>query len=89
MRQGGPRVDVAVLWQTGYTKTGIGASWFTASGVPTGWTHRFVSGPLLDLPTARVRDGRPAGPAYKALFVEGDRFYAGSLSTATGPARWT
>ncbi|KAB8196015.1 alpha-L-rhamnosidase [Nonomuraea phyllanthi] len=79
MREGAPRADVAVLRQTGYTKTGLGASWFTASGVPTGWTHQFVSPPLLDLPAARVSSGRlaPSGPAYKALFVEGDKFYAG------------
>ncbi|GAA1664534.1 glycosyl hydrolase [Nonomuraea maheshkhaliensis] len=87
MRQGVPRVDVAVLRQTGYTKTGIGASWFTASGVPTGWTHQFVSGPLLGLPTARVRDGRLGGPAYKALLVEGDRFYAGECTMTLATAR--
>ncbi|MEO3884400.1 glycosyl hydrolase [Nonomuraea sp. B5E05] len=79
LREGVPRADVAVLRQTGYTKTGIGASWFTRDGIPTGWTHQFVSGPLLDLPAARVSGGRlaPSGPAYKALFVEGDKFYAG------------
>ncbi|WP_237104674.1 glycosyl hydrolase [Nonomuraea sp. MG754425] len=87
MRQGVPRADVAVLRQTGYTKTGLGASWFTASGVPTGWTHQFVSGPLLDLPTARVSDGRLGRPAYKALFVEGDKFYAGKCTMPTGVAR--
>ncbi|SEF84321.1 alpha-L-rhamnosidase [Nonomuraea solani] len=75
-QQGTPRADVAVLRQTGYTKTGIGASWFTATGIPTGWTHQFVSAPLLDLPSARVTKGRLGRPAYKALFVEGDRFYA-------------
>lgn len=74
MRQGVPRVDVAVFRQTGYTKTGIGATWFTGTGVPSGWTHQFVSGPLLGLPGARVTDGRLGRPAYKALFVEGDRF---------------
>ncbi|MBF8184642.1 alpha-L-rhamnosidase [Nonomuraea sp. K274] len=86
VRQGRPRVDVAVLRQTGYTKTGIGASWFTASGVPTGWTHQFVSGPLLDLPSATVADGRLAGPAYKALFVEGDRFYSSECTMTVAVA---
>ncbi|MGN9841084.1 glycosyl hydrolase [Nonomuraea sp. H19] len=82
MREGAPRADVAVLRQTGYTKTGLGAGWFTGSGVPLGWTHQFVSGPLLDLPAARVARGRlaPDGPAYKALFVEGDKFYAGECT---------
>ncbi|MEQ4719499.1 glycosyl hydrolase [Nonomuraea sp. B19D2] len=89
MREGVPCADVAVLRQTGYTKTGIGAGWFTASGVPIGWTHQFVSGPLLDLPAARVAHGRlaPDGPAYKALFVEGDRFNAGECTMTVGVAR--
>ncbi|MGW3345678.1 glycosyl hydrolase [Nonomuraea rubra] len=87
MRHGEPRADVAVLRQTGYTKTGIGASWFTASGIPTGWTHQFVSGPLLDLPAARVSDGRLGRPAYKVLFVEGDKFYSGECTMTVGVAR--
>ncbi|TMR97447.1 glycosyl hydrolase [Nonomuraea basaltis] len=89
LREGTPRADVAVLRQTGYTKTGLGAGWFTASGVPTGWTHQFISGPLLDLPAARVVRGRlaPSGPAYKALFVEGDKFYAGECTMTLEVAR--
>ncbi|MET7336513.1 glycosyl hydrolase [Nonomuraea sp. NPDC005650] len=89
LREGAPRADVAVLRQTGYTKTGIGAAWFTASGVPTGWTHQFVSAPLLDLPAARVSGRRlaPSGPAYKALFVEGDRFYASECTMTVAVAR--
>ncbi|MEV4115719.1 glycosyl hydrolase [Nonomuraea sp. NPDC049695] len=89
MREGAPRADVAVLRQTGYTKTGIGAGWFTANGVPIGWTHQFVSGPLLDLPAARVARGRlaPDGPAYKALFVEGDRFNANECTMTVRVAR--
>ncbi|MFC5828196.1 glycosyl hydrolase [Nonomuraea insulae] len=86
MRQGAPRADVAVLRQTGYTKTGIGAAWFTASGIPSGWTHQFVSGPLLDLPGARVRGGRLGSPAYKAVFVEGDRFYASECTMTLATA---
>ncbi|WP_327584051.1 glycosyl hydrolase [Nonomuraea sp. NBC_00507] len=89
MRAGAPRADVAVLRQTGYTKTGIGASWFTSSGVPAGWTHQFISEPLLDLPAARVARGRlaPDGPAYKALFVEGDKFYAAECTMTLRVAR--
>ncbi len=58
--------------RAGYTATGIGASWLTATGIPLGWTHQFLSRPLLDLPAATVRHGRlaPEGPAYKALLVE-------------------
>ncbi|TDD87807.1 alpha-L-rhamnosidase [Actinomadura darangshiensis] len=76
MQAGESRIDVAVFRQKGYSKTGIGAAWFTKSGVPVGWTHQFVSAPVLDLPSATVSDGRlaPDGPAYKVLFVEGDRF---------------
>ncbi|WP_433440594.1 glycosyl hydrolase [Nonomuraea sp. CA-141351] len=89
LREGLPRADVAVLRQTGYTKTGIGAAWFTASGIPTGWTHQFISPPLLELPAARVTGGRlaPSGPAYKALFVEGDRFYASECTMTVAVAR--
>ncbi|QIY75684.1 glycosyl hydrolase [Streptomyces sp. RLB1-33] len=89
LQTGRPRVDVAVFRQTGYTATGIGASWFTATGIPLGWTHQFLSGPLLDLPAATVRHGRlaPEGPAYKALFVEGDFFYGSTVTLALSDAR--
>ncbi|MEU4659871.1 glycosyl hydrolase [Streptomyces sp. NPDC023723] len=89
LQSGVTRADVAVFRQTGYTATGIGASWFTATGVPLGWTHQFLSGPLLDLPAATVKDGRlaPDGPAYKALFVEGDFFYSSTPTLALADAR--
>jgi glycosyl hydrolase family 106( putative alpha-L-rhamnosidase) len=89
LQTGRPRADVAVFRQTGYTATGIGASWFTATGTTLGWTHQFLSGPLLDLPAATVRRGRlaPDGPAYKALFVEGDFFYGSTVALALRDAR--
>jgi hypothetical protein len=89
LQAGVARADVAVFRQTGYTATGIGASWFTSTGVPLGWSHQFLSGPLLDLPAATVRDGRlaPEGPAYKALFVEGDFFYSSTPTLALADAR--
>ncbi|MGI3223890.1 glycosyl hydrolase [Streptomyces sp. GTA36] len=89
LQTGRPRADVAVFRQTGYTATGIGASWFTATGITMGWTHQFLSGPLLDLPAATVRRGRlaPEGPAYKALFVEGDFFYGSTVTLALRDAR--
>ncbi|MET7597129.1 glycosyl hydrolase [Streptomyces sp. NPDC005481] len=89
LQTGRARADVAVFRQTGYSATGIGASWFTASGITSGWTHQFLSGPLLDLPSATVRRGRlaPDGPAYKALFVEGDFFYGSSITLALSDAR--
>ncbi|MGW5664136.1 hypothetical protein ACWEWG_29350 [Streptomyces sp. NPDC003758] len=59
------------------------------TGVPLGWTHQFLSGPLLDLPGATVSGGRlaPDGPAYKALFIEGDFFYASTPTLALSDAR--
>jgi hypothetical protein len=74
LRQGRPSVDVAYFWQSGYVGTGLGAQWFTAAGVPLGWTHQMLSPALLDLPLARVAGGRlnPQGPAYKVLVVDGD-----------------
>ncbi|MGW7696178.1 glycosyl hydrolase [Streptomyces asiaticus] len=89
LQTGTARADIAVFRQTGYTATGIGASWLTATGVPLGWTHQFLSGPLLDLPRATVSGGRlaPRGPAYKALFVEGDFFYGSTPTLALPDAR--
>ncbi|GAA4823684.1 glycosyl hydrolase [Streptomyces ziwulingensis] len=89
LQSGTARADVAIFRQTGYTATGIGASWFTATGVPLGWSHQFVSGPLLDLRNATVRGGRlaPDGPAYKALFVEGDFFYSATPTLAAADAK--
>lgn len=89
LQSGTVRADVAVFRQTGYAATGIGASWFTATGVPLGWSHQFLSGPLLDLPNATVSGGRlaPHGPAYKALFVEGDFFYSSTPTLAVADAR--
>ncbi|MER5428578.1 glycosyl hydrolase [Streptomyces sp. NPDC002588] len=89
LQSGTARADVAVFRQTGYAATGIGASWFTATGVPLGWTHQFLSGPLLALPGATVSGGRlaPNGPAYKALFVEGDFFYGSTPTLAPADAR--
>ncbi len=76
------RADIAVFRQTGYSKTGIGVGWLTSTGVPLGWTHQLISEPLLDLPSARVRGGRlaPDGPAYKAIVIEGDRFYGNAAT---------
>ena len=89
LQAGTVRADVAVFRQTGYAATGIGASWFTSTGVPLGWTHQFLSGPLLELPSATVSRGRlaPDGPAYKALFVEGDFFYGSTPTLAVTDAR--
>ncbi|TDT97302.1 glycosyl hydrolase family 2 [Streptomyces sp. 846.5] len=82
LQSGGPRADVAIFRQTGYSATGIGASWFTATGITLGWTHQFLSTTLLNLPNATVRNGRlaPDGVAYKVMFIEGDHFN-GSLCT--------
>ena len=82
LQSGEPKADVAIFRQTGYSATGIGASWFTANGITLGWTHQFLSTTLLDLPNATVRKGRlaPDGVAYKVMFIEGDHFN-GSLCT--------
>lgn len=89
MQAGKSRIDVAVFRQKGYTKTGIGAGWFTKDGVPLGWTHQLISAPLLDLPSATVSGGRlaPDGPAYKVLFVEGDRYSGKECTLPLGTAR--
>jgi hypothetical protein len=89
LQSGTARADIAVFRQTGYTATGIGVSWLTSTGIPLGWTHQFLSGPLLDLPAAEVSGKRlaPDGPAYKALFLEGDFFYGSNPTLAVADAR--
>ncbi|MFK0172134.1 glycosyl hydrolase [Streptomyces sp. NPDC090306] len=89
LQSGVARADIAVFRQTGYTATGIGASWLTSTGIPLGWTHQFLSGPTLDLPNAHVSGKRlaPDGPAYKALFLEGDFFYGSNPTLAVADAR--
>ncbi|WP_116113990.1 glycosyl hydrolase [Amycolatopsis ruanii] len=76
LRAGVQKTDLAFFRQKGWTSTGIGAPWATNDGIPVGWTHGFLSEPMLDLPSAVVRDGRlaPDGPAYKALILDGDIF---------------
>lgn len=49
LQSGTARADVAVFRQTGYTATGIGASWFTSTGVP-----------LADAPVPQRSTPRPA-----------------------------
>ncbi|WP_419999034.1 glycosyl hydrolase [Streptomyces boninensis] len=88
LQTGVNKVDIGVLRQRGYGSTGLGAPWFTAEGVPVGWTHTFLSPRLLDLPSAVVRDGRlaPGGPALKALVVDGDIFIGRERTLQPGVA---
>ncbi|WP_284741426.1 glycosyl hydrolase [Amycolatopsis sp. RTGN1] len=87
LRTGKPQVDIAFYRQKGWTSTGIGAPWATNDGIPAGWTHGFLSGAVLELPSAVVRHGRlaPDGPAYKAMILGGDQFH-GSEHTLSVPA---
>jgi hypothetical protein len=88
LQTGRPRIDVAVFRQTGYVDTGIGTSWFTATGITLGWNHSFISEPLLSLPSARVTDGKLAanGAGYQAVFVEGDRFSSMDITLSVAAA---
>ncbi|HEX2313881.1 MAG TPA: glycosyl hydrolase [Thermomonospora sp.] len=89
------RIDVAVYRQKGRSKTGLGAGWFTSDGVPLGWSHQFVSDPVLELPAAKVSGGRlaPDGPAYKVLVIEHDVLGGNERTlppaTAERLLRWT
>ncbi len=88
LQSGKPRIDVAVFRQTGYADTGIGTSWFTATGITLGWNHSFISEPLLSLPAAKVTGGKLAanGAAYQAVFVEGDRFSSMDITLSVATA---
>ncbi|MER7792222.1 glycosyl hydrolase [Streptomyces sp. NPDC097640] len=89
LQTGSHRVDVAVLRQKGYAGSGLGAPWFTADGVPLGWTHTFLSPRSLGLPSAVVRGGRlaPDGPAFKVLVLEGDVMIGRERTLELGTAR--
>lgn len=84
LRSGRARYDIAFLRQKGWAQTGIGAPWATASGIPVGWTHGFLTGSSLDREGAVLRGGRlaPDGGAYKAVIVDIDRF-RGNEATLT------
>ncbi|SEG91159.1 alpha-L-rhamnosidase [Actinacidiphila yanglinensis] len=89
LQTGRPRIDVAVFRQTGYADTGIGTSWFTATGITLGWNHNFISEPLLDLPSAKVTGGKLAAnnAGYQLIFVEGDRFSGMDVTLSVATAR--
>ena len=76
LQTGVPKYDIVFYRQKGYVSTGIGAPWATASGIPIGWTHSFLSSGTLDFPLAKVKGGvlAPDGPAYKALILGPDQF---------------
>ncbi|SDO87046.1 Glycosyl hydrolases family 2, sugar binding domain [Nakamurella panacisegetis] len=79
LQTGVPKYDIVFYRQKGYVSTGIGAPWATASGIPIGWTHGFLSSGTLDFPLAQVKGGvlAPEGPAYKALVLGPDQFTGG------------
>ncbi|MFB9311152.1 hypothetical protein BJY17_003032 [Agromyces hippuratus] len=84
LRAGRPRYDLVFLRQKGWAQTGIGAPWATASGIPVGWTHGFLTGSSLEREGAVLAGGRlaPEGGAYKAVIVDIDRF-RGNEATLT------
>ncbi len=89
LQTGTPKYDIVFLRQKGWTSTGIGAAWATNSGIPVGWTHSFATPALLDLPLAKVKNGRlaPKGPAYKVMIVGPDQFRAKEATIAVETAR--
>ncbi|WP_251534884.1 glycosyl hydrolase [Nocardioides sp. P86] len=88
LQTGRPVYDVVFLRQKGWTSTGIGAPWATNVGIPTGWTHSFLTPALLDLPRAKVSGGRlgPGGPSYKAMVIGPDQFRGGERTMAVATA---
>lgn len=98
LQTGTPKYDLVFYRQKGYTATGIGAPWSTASGIPTGWTHGFATDRTLELPGVEVRAGRlaPDEPSYGAMILGPDQFTgssaeispdgAGCCSASPGPA---
>lgn len=76
MRTGTPQYDLLFYRQKGYTATGIGVSWATASGIPIGWSYSYATSAVLQLPGVGVKDGilNPDGPAYQAMVLTPDFF---------------
>ena len=89
LRTGVPKYDIVFYRQKGYVSTGIGAPWATASGIPIGWTHSFLSSGTLDFPMAKVKNSvlAPDGPAYKALVLGPDQFTGSQYGLLVEDAR--
>ena len=82
LRTGTPRYDVVFYRQKGWASTGIGPHWITNDGTKYGWSHSFLTAPLLDLPGVEFRGGRlaPEGPAYKAMIIGPDKLRGQALT---------
>ncbi|MBR7826590.1 hypothetical protein KDK95_09765 [Actinospica sp. MGRD01-02] len=89
LQSGTPKYDIVFYRQKGYTATGIGAPWATASGIPTGWTHSFATDRTLELPGVSVVGGRLAtdGPSYGALILGPDQFTGSETEISPDGAR--
>lgn len=76
LRQGRARYDIAFYRQKGWTQTGIGSPWGTASGIPVGWTQGFLDESSLFQPLSVLKNGRfaPQGGDYRAFVIDIDRF---------------
>ena len=76
LRQGRAQYDIAFYRQKGWTQTGIGSPWGTASGIPIGWSQGFLDESSLFQPLSVLRGGRfaPEGGNYKAFVIDIDRF---------------
>lgn len=89
LQTGTPKYDLVFYRQKGYTATGIGAPWSTASGIPTGWTHCFASDRALELRGVEVEGGRlaPDGPSFGAMILGPDQFNGNSAEISPDGAR--
>ena len=89
LQSGTPKYDLVFYRQKGYTATGIGAPWATASGIPTGWTHSFATDRVLGLHGVGVKAGRlaPEGPSFGALILGPDQFAGNETEISADGAR--
>ncbi|WP_435742372.1 glycosyl hydrolase [Nocardioides sp. SYSU DS0663] len=89
LQTGRPTYDIVFLRQKGWASTGVGPHWVTREGTHVGWSHSFVTTPLLDLPIVEVCDGvlAPDGPAYKALVLGPDKLGGRVLTLQVEAAR--
>ncbi|PVG81455.1 alpha-L-rhamnosidase [Nocardioides gansuensis] len=89
LQTGTPKYDIVFLRQKSGASTGIGPFWVTNEGTKLGWSHSFITAPLLTRSDVQFRDGRlaPDGPAYKVLVIGPDKIRSRELTIDLEAAR--
>ncbi|TYL49824.1 alpha-L-rhamnosidase [Nocardioides sp. BGMRC 2183] len=89
LRTGRPTYDIVFLRQKGWASTGVGPFWVTNTGTGLGWSHSFITAPLLLRNDVRFSGGRlaPNGPAYKVMVIGPDKMRSREMTIDLAAAR--